>query len=154
MSAAILYTNTDAIRAAVGVTTKEYPDGMLKDQGLETQIRVDVYGWLPTHATLYATGTANGATDAEVHQKDLLVLYCVFCGAVRLVEMIMAAREKVGDGKSEVQRFDIDWAALLEALNKRKDSYRAELEELVNPTDATIGYFGLATPDYDPVTNS
>lgn len=149
----ILYTTPQAIRAAVGTTTKEIPDSMLKDQGLESQMRVAVYSWLPTHAAIYAAGTAGAATEAEIYQKDLLVNYCLFYGAIRVVEMIMALRKKVGDGKSQVERFDVDWEALLEVLRARMEVAKNLLEEIVNPGDGGTAYFGVATPDYDPVTN-
>lgn len=152
--AAILYTTTDAIRAAVGTTPKEVPDSLLTDQMLESQIRTAVYGWLPTHGAIYTAGTAASPTDDELYQKDLLVQYCLFYGAVRVVEMIMAMRKKVTDGKSQVERFDVDWEALLEVLKGRRDEAQQLLEELLNPSDGGTSYFSLAAPTYDPVTNT
>lgn len=154
MGTAVLYTNTDAIRAAVGVTDTEIPDSMVTDQQMERQVKTALYSWLPTYATLYATGSADGATEEEVYVKDLLVLYCTYYGAVRMVEMIMAMRQRVSDGKSEVERFVIDWSALLEALKGRLDEVQSLLEEEVNPSHGGPSYFGVATPDYDPVTNT
>lgn len=151
---AILYTTTEAIRAAVGVTTKEFPDAMLKDQGLEAQMRTDVYGWLPTHAAVYSAGTAASPTAEEEYLKDLLVQYCMFYGAVRVVEMVMAMRQKVGDGKSQVERFNIDWPLLLSNLNDRKNAAREAIEEVTEVTSGAVSYFGRAVPSYDPVTNT
>lgn len=152
--AAILYTTTDAIRAAVGVTDTEISDKVLTDQLLETQVQTAVYGWLPTHTTIYSEGTGASATAEQKYKKDLLVHYCLFYGAVRVVEMIMALRHKVGDGKSEVQRFDVDWEALLEILKARRDAAQTMLEQIVNPSDGGTNYFGTASPGYDPVTNT
>lgn len=152
--AAILYTTTDAIRAAAGVTDVEIPDQLLTDQMLESQVQTAVYRWLPTHGTVYSEGTAASPTAEQVYKKDLLVHYCLFYGAVRVVEMIMALRHKVGDGKSEVQRFDVDWEALLEILKARRDEAQTLLEEIINPSDGGPGYFGTASPGYDPVTNT
>lgn len=153
MSIAILYTDSDAIRAAVGITDVEISDAMMQSQMMETQIKTAVYKWLPTHGTIYAAGTAQGATEQEVHLKDLLVMYCMYFGAVRVVEMIMAMRQKISDGKSQLERFDIDWLALLELLKQRRDQAQDALEEILNPSDGGPAYFGLVTPDYDPVTN-
>jgi len=68
--------------------------------------------------------------------------------------MIMAMRKKVSDGKSQVERFDVDWEALLEVLNARMGAAKDALEQLVNPSDGGTSYFSLATPNYDPVTNT
>ena len=73
---------------------------------------------------------------------------------ISISEMIMAMRKKVSDGKSQVERFDVDWEALLEVLNTRMGAAKDALEDLVNPSDGGTSYFALATPDYDPVTNT
>lgn len=152
--AAILYTTSNAIRAAVGTTDKEVPDTMLESQLLESQVRTAVYGWLPTHAAIYAAGVAAGATDDQKYQKDLLVQYCLFYGAVRVIEMIMALRSKISDGKSQVERFDVEWKDLLEVFEQRVEDAQEALLAIVSPSDGETSYFGLATPAYDPVTNS
>jgi hypothetical protein len=154
MTQAVLYTDTDAIRSAVGVTTREVSDDLLTQQKLESQTKVSLYGWLPDHATRYAAGTATDATDQEVYVKDLIVLYCTYFGAVRVVEMIMALRRRVGDGKSEVERFDVNWLELLEILKGRLDEIQNLLEEELGLSSGGPSYFGKAVPDYDPVTNT
>jgi hypothetical protein len=154
MSTAVLYTNTDAIRAAVGISSTEIPDSMITDQQMERQVKTALYSWLPTYPALYTAGDAEEATDEQVYVKDLLVLYCTYFGAVRLVEMIMAMRQRVSDGKSEVERFNIDWLSLLEALKGRLDEIQDLLEEVINPSHGGPSYFGKAVPDYDPVTNT
>lgn len=154
MGTSILYTSTDAIRAVVGVTEKEVSDAMITDQQLEMQIKTALYGWLPTYPTVYSEGTSDTATDEQEYRKDLLISYCMFFGGVRIVEMILALRESVGDGKSEVTRFDLNFGELLSTLKGRLDDAQAALKEAVNPSSGGTAYFGSATPDYDPVTNT
>lgn len=154
MSVAILYTDTDAIRAVTGIKEVEISDSMLTDQQLERQLKTALYGWLPTYATVYSAGVAGGASADEIYRKDLLVSYCLYFGAVRLVEMIMALRQSVGDGKSEVARFNLNWLELLEVFKDRLEEAKALLDELINPSSGGPAYFGKASPDYDPVTNT
>lgn len=151
--AAVLYTTTAAIRAAVGVTAKELPDSMFSDQGLETQVRVALYQRVPTYQALYTAGMESDAEAADLYAVELLELFCLYFGAVRSIEMILAMRKSVTDGKQKVDRFAIDWAALLAAMQKRLDDTVDALEEVVNPGSGGVAYFGKAVPDYDPVTN-
>lgn len=152
--AAILYTTTGAIRSAAGVDAIDVSDDQLTEQMLETQVKTAVYRWLPTHATVYSEGTAVSPTAEQVYKKDLLVSYCMFYGAVRVVEMIMSLPRKISDGKSQEERFDVDWEALLAVLEARRDEAQTLLEEIINPSDGGPAYFGTAVPDYDPVTNT
>jgi len=139
----------------VGVKVKEVPDTMFTDQQMERQLKTALYGWLPTHETLYDTGSASGATADEEYLRDLVVSYCLFFCAVRVVEMVLALRKIVGDGKSEVQRFDTDLKDLLKVFNDRRDEAQGLLEALVNASNTDgAQYFGKASPGYDPVTNT
>lgn len=155
MGTPVLYIDTDAVRAAVGVKVIEVPDAMFTDQQMERQLKTALYGWLPTYEALYDTGSASDATANEAYVRDLLISYCLFYCAVRVVEMVRAVRHQVGDGKTEVQRFDTEYKELLEVFNARLDEAQGLLESLINasPTEGT-DYFGKATPDYDPVTNT
>ena len=155
MGTPVLYVDTDAVRAVVGVKVKEVPDAMFTDQQMERQLKTALYGWLPTYEALYDTGSAGGATADQSYIRDLITSYCLFYCAVRVIEMVLALRHQVGDGKSEVKRFDTDFKELLEVFNARLDEAQGLLEDLTS-TGGTDGaqYFGKATPDYDPVSNT
>ena len=154
MTAPILYSDTAAIRAAVGVKEKEIPDSYLTDQNLEMQVRTGLHSWLPTYATLYATGASAGATDDERYVTDLLVAYSMFYGAVRVVEMIMAMRLSVGDGKAEMTRFNVKWSELLEMMRARLSETEDALKDILDMGSSGTDYFGSAVPNYDPVANT
>ena len=154
MGTSVLYTSTDAIRAVVGVTVKEVPDAMITDQQLEMQLKTALYGWLPTYSTVYSEGTSGTATAEQEYMKDLLVSYCMFFGGVRIVEMILALRESVGDGKSEVTRFDLNFGELLSTLKGRLEDAQTALRGVLTPASSSTPYFGSAAPDYDPVSNT
>jgi hypothetical protein len=152
--AAVLYTSTAAIRAAIGVTAKELPDALFTDQSLALQMQTSLYAWIPTYATLYTAGTATGATASAQHIANLLTLYCLYFGAMRAIEMVMALRQKVTDGKQEVARFAVKWQELLEAMRVRLEEVTAMLDQVLTTSSGTVSYFGRAIPDYDPVANT
>jgi hypothetical protein len=151
--AAILYTSTDAIRASVGVTVLEFPETAFTDQDMSTQVKVALTRYVPNHATWYSEGTALGATADQVHKADLLKMFCLYWCSIRAVKMIMAMRQKVSDGKQEVQRFQVRLSELLEALQDQLDEVIEDLIELVDGTVAPHAVLSLSKPTYDPVTN-
>ena len=153
MAHQILYTDSDAVRAAVGVKDVEVPDDMLQDQQIERQLKTALYGWLPTYEALYDAGNASGATADEVYIKDLLFSYCLFWCCVRVLEMALAQRKSIGDGKTQIERFDVERKELIAAYKARVDEAKQLLSDLVNSSAGAPNFFGKASPDYDPVTN-
>jgi hypothetical protein len=152
MGAPVLYTDTSAVRAAVGIKDTEVPDSMITDQQMERQLKTALYGWLPTYEALYDAGNAGTATADEKYIKDLLISYCLFYCCVRVIEMSLALRQSVGDGKSQVARFVTDMKALRDMYKDRLNEVQALIDDLVTPSEGGVSYFGKATPDYDPVT--
>jgi hypothetical protein len=150
MSIVILYTTTEAIRAAVGVAATEVSDDALVDQALEDQLLSDLYHWIPDHASLYGVDS----TAQEKQTTRLLEMYCMYFGAIRVIEMVLILRQSVTDGKQAVARFKVDWELLMSQFKARLGEIRAELEDITGVTYNSTGFFGVASPDYDPVTNT
>lgn len=153
----LLYTTSDAVRAALGIETegrkKELPDEMFSNQDMERQLRAALYAWLPSHADIISEADEVGATDEQVHKGDLVRNYCLYWCARRAAEMAYATRRRVGDGKSEVERFQVDWLALAERMGELMAEQKQLLEELLSPSD-TLAFAARAVPTYDPVTNT
>lgn len=154
MAINILYTDSDAVRAAVGVKDVEVPDSMLLNQDIERQLKTALYGWLPTYAALHTAGTDAGATDDEKYINDLLISYCLFWACVRVLEMSLSQRKSIGDGKTQIERFDVDRKELIAAYKARLDEAKHLLDDLVNTSAGSTSFFGKASPEYDPVTNT
>jgi hypothetical protein len=158
----ILYTNSDAVRAALGIETddlqKELPDHMFVNQNMERQLRAALYAWLPTYASIVAAADAvdpdeSGDTDfATLYQGDLVRNYCLFWAAWRAAEMAYFARRKVSDGRSEVERFSIDWEALADRMKSRAEEQQSLLQATFTPSLLTV-FAKRSIPDYDPVAN-
>ena len=156
MSEAITaYTTTDAVRGAIGLTPSDLPDSILTGQQLGLELDVDLLEWLPTHAALYAAGTASGATSTEKQIAAQIQLYSQwFCASSIVNQMVLGIPMMISDGKSEMKRFDsIDLDDLALRVNGRRNAYRnllAEGQGQAVPASTSIMQGGI--PDYDPVT--
>jgi len=149
------YTTTDAIRGGIGVTDNEITDAMLVDQQLELELEVDLATWLPTHATLYAAGMGQSATDSEKLIAAHITLYAQwYCTSAAIDYMRLALPQMISDGKDELRRFtELDLDAISSKAAGRRDKHRSALEELAlseTPT-SSVSVMERAVPDYDPV---
>lgn len=138
VSVDVLYTNTNAIRSAIGVDAADIENEMITGQDMESQMVVALNKFNPDHVT-----------DKFVPAKlPALKLWCMWFGALRLAESPPAIAKKYGTGKDEWERFDIDW----DKLKANAQEKLAELQEEITPTVA-VGFqmMGKATPDYNPI---
>jgi len=134
----VLYTNTVAIRSAIGVDEADIENDMITGQEMEAQMTLALAKFNPTHAT----------DQYDPTKLPALKLWCMWFGALRLAESPPAIAKKYGTGKDEWERFDIDW----EALKNTAKTKLAELQEEVTPTVAeNFTMMGKATPAYNPI---
>jgi len=136
------YTTTEAVRAALGVTSNEVPDSFIVDQGMDTALILKLTEVLPGYASLDAAQT-----------KYLRMYSMWFCAAL-LARMFMAFPESISDGKAKMDRFaSLDLEKMAENAEANRDSYMAAL--LPEETDLSYGVTVAvaARPSYDPVTN-
>ena len=143
MTAIILYTDTDAIRSAMGIDDADMEDAMFTGQQLENQMLEDLDTLRPAHATEIFSGSAS------LQRK--LSLWCMWFGALRIAQSPLATPKRISTGKDELERFVVNWQAL-EELAKRK---LAELDKALSPTvPESFTMMGKATPDSNPITNT
>jgi hypothetical protein len=142
-SVTVLYTNTDAIRSAIGVDDADVSNAMITSQDMTLQMNVALTKFLPTHVVDFA---------ASATVENQLRLWCMWYGAWRLAESPPAVPKRLSTGKDEYERFPINWKEL--AKNAR--AHLDELEEALVPTTGGSGLtiMGKATPDSDPITNT
>lgn len=149
------YTDTDAVRAVVGVTDNEVPDLMLTQQGMALSLTLDLGEWLPAHADIYAEGAAQSPTEAQLQKWQYLQLYAQFYCAASLIEfMQLAVPQMIGDGKDEMRRFtNFDFDKLLAKFKAAVARYKTRLLEASGAVADTAppSLLGAAVPDYDPV---
>lgn len=151
------YTTTEAVRGCLGVDPNDCPDSLMIDSRLDLELKVNLGGWLPDHATLYAAGTASGAPAEAEAISDRLVLYSQWFCALEVANRPMTVPQITTDGKAQIDRFKVDLKRVSDLCAAKVAQYRSELEQLVNGETPVVA--GLPTtllttslPDADPIT--
>jgi hypothetical protein len=151
----ILYTSTDQIRAALGVTEREVTDDQINNLNVRDQLIFSLKPVYPDHATLWAK---SNPTDDEKLIKSALILFCQYESAVIMAAQLqMITAQKITDGDAEMQRFQKDnLDETIQRIISMRDRYANALKSSVPgfQTPAAIVHFGTVQPAYDPVTNT
>lgn len=150
---AVLYTNTDQIRSALGISLEDMPDTVITDRSLATELSVDLHTWLPTHATI----AADVSTAQAVFLSDSLKLYCAYFCAAAIAESPLAFIQKISDGKNSADRFtNLDWKEIVNGLTSRMAGFKQAILAVVSPTNPLaltyVKQFSRIQPANDPVT--
>jgi hypothetical protein len=79
-----------------------------------------------------------------------------FLSALVSASGINSILQKYGDGANESARFtNVKLSELVASLRSEAAKYKEELRELITPASTTsYSHFGIASPAYDPVTNT
>lgn len=158
MAIEVLYTNTDAIRSALGVTASEIADAQITDLGISDQLLFSLETVYPDYATLKTAIDGGSATDAEKRLWKALQLFCMYESAyIMTPELQTLLAQKITDGDAEMQRFQKDnledtISRIIQARNKYVSILTAANTGIIAPK--TLVHFGTAQPAYDPVTNT
>lgn len=147
-----LYTTTEKIRAALGVSAKELSDEIMTGLQLDIQLEVELDVIVPTHDAIKTAGTAGGASAAQIKAWKQLQVLTQYVGALILDDnRQMWSAQKVSDGDFDMQRFSSDdLTTLRNNLIERRNFFLAPLNpELV--TTASLLHLTRVTPSYDPV---
>ncbi len=155
--ATVLYTTTDNVRAAIGVTDIEITDLNILDIGLEDQLFLYFERVFPTHAAI-AAANAVGQTPTSEQKIAWLRMktLCMYQGAVIVLQagqnLLFQQVTQGGTTNSRFSRNDIE--TTLTRLTGMRDQYLAELTTDPDAdVSASIGSpLVRATPTYDPVT--
>jgi len=141
------YTDTDKIRAALGVDSVDVDDQVLVDMQLGTELILDLNSWIPGYTTL--TGFS----------ADLLSLYAAsFCALSAIHGRELLYPQMFKDGKAESRRFALDLEKVKDNIAIRLAGIKKALitEEGLTVAAETVSSFilGSAPPNYDPVTGA
>jgi hypothetical protein len=155
----LLYTDTDQVRSVLGLSSKDLDDAQLVSRKLDTELKLDLVSWLPTHAALYATGNDVGAADADKNIADALVMFSTyFCAGLVGMSLPLGAPQSISDGKNSMARFTPHaWQELTSKSQERMSFYKNLLQELVSTaTGAVTNYsqFAGVGLSIDPVTGA
>ncbi len=154
----ILYTTTDHIRAALGVTDREVSDVQITDVNVDLQLSIDLAGVYPDHAALHAAAIGGSPTATQLYLDKVLTLYCQYQAATYLLASLqMLVAHRLSDGDFEMARFEQDSLdSTVQRVSALRDRYRKILTDSSGVTTAGQAFSQLAvsSPGYDPVLNT
>lgn len=158
MSQDILYTTTDQIAAALGLTSHDLEEGQLVNMDLEPEVTLWLYSWLPTYATVYGYGGLNAPTATQQRQCMHLLLavkyYCAYLVAPRL--QLIAPKSVGTEAGNSMSRADVDPKAIQQAMSDRYTYHMNQLLAEISQTTTVSSIRGNAitavAPSYDPFT--
>lgn len=147
-------TDTDAVRATLGVEERELPDSVFINGQYEVELELRLLGWLTTAQKDAIMGASS--TDAERRKQQLLVTWAKYQTAViATTHLVLGIAQEVTDGQDAYKRSPSDWKALAASLQARADEMRNTLLLLLDSgTVTTFSIVGSAAPGYDPVTGT
>lgn len=154
------FTTYDDVRAALGVTTKDLPDGTLGLAYYEDSL---IEGLDDVHTSLVqAFEEANSAepqTQAQARLARSTRLYATLVVAkAALPALRMAAPQQVTDGKAAMSRFNDPLIELERRIDdncaKARNKVDAALQLVLTSATTTVSrvWFSVVSPAEDPVT--
>lgn len=152
----ISYTDTDKIRAVLGLSLKDMPDDRLAVRDLEKELNLDLASWVTNIQTLTDAVNSGTATQTESDVIDSIGLYATyFCAKLIIPSLQLATVAKIGDGKNSQERFaNINWDSLYDRISERISFYRKFISDNNTTTATAVTYqrFSAVAAAYDPVT--
>jgi hypothetical protein len=145
----ILYTDTDQVRAVIGITDKDMSDTQITVRAPDKELTFDLLSWCPNYATISSTPPFG----------DALQLFSTYFIARLLVNSLqLGAMKAIGDGENTMERFSpADWDKIYSKLDERVEFYKRYILTN-NPTYATVpvtpAYFQAAGLAIDPVLST
>ena len=156
--AEILYTSTDQVVAALGLTSHDLEEQQLLDMDLEPEVSLWLYSWLPTYADVYTYPDDPSSTDSELRQYQHLLLatkyYCAWLVAPRL--QMIAPKSVDTEIGNAMSRIDFDPIAIMQTMSDRYTHHMTALLGEISQSTAATSVRGQAvtavSPAYDPYT--
>jgi hypothetical protein len=149
------YTTTQAVRGCLGIDVNDCPDTYMVDSQVALELKLDLDGWLPTHAALYTAGTTGSPTAPQTAISDRIKLYAQWFVALEFANRPLTVPQINTDGKAQIDRFKVDLAKVAELAAAKVAKYKAELVSVIGGGAVTApyaNYVSVATPGSDPVT--
>lgn len=154
------FTSYDNVRAALGVTTKDLPDGTLGLSYYEDSL---AEGLDDVHTSLVNAFEEAASADPQSDAQSRLVrsarLYATIVVAkAALPALRLAAPQQVTDGKAGMTRFNDPFIELERRIDdncsRAKTKLDAALQEVLKAGSSRAArvWFSVINPDSDPVT--
>jgi hypothetical protein len=150
----ILYTTPASILSTLGLAPEDLePDYFLSSE-LPRLLRIDLYDWIPDHATLIVDILTASATD--VNKYDLLIAYCTYFCASRVALAAYAFKSKETDGTNAYERSTIDFLKVAGEVQNKANLYKEKLLVIIRPVDVVVRVVQstFVSPTTDPITGA
>ena len=159
------YTSTTSVRALLGVSIKELPDGTILDTFFWLSLQAELYRICPTIAVDYSAAIELSDTDEDAGRFSGAVgLFATYAVARSCMSaMPQFAARSVTDGKAgfirhtstsfdkAIDRFDTEYARARSALLA---AYKTYIPTAALVIDTTRGFLQISNPAVDPVTGA
>lgn len=146
MAIQILYTTSDAIRAAIGIDEDDLSDAIVAGQFLDLLMMEGLQDVMPDYET---------QADASDTVLNRLKLWCTYFGALSLVsDAQLGIPMKIQANTDAMQRFQIDFEKLKENLAAKVAWVEAKLNPDFSNAVSRPQLIGAAAPDYDPIVGA
>lgn len=143
MTTPVLYTTVEAIRACLGTDLYDIEDQMIIDADLGSLMLLRLSQILPSHETVFDT------EQGELQLK----LWCQYYGALAFIETAqLAIAQRYSANQDQLQRFDVDFDKLIDALKRRLGLIETLLvPDLIAQRAEAFTVSAKSVPDYDPI---
>ncbi len=152
----VVFTTTEAVRAAIGVDSVDLSDDRIIDAELDIELGLDLASWLPGYSAKLNPGDA--PTELQQSIQAALRAYCKWYCASEMLNKVLAYIQVYGDGKADMRRFtNFEWDAVISRAAGKMGTYRTMILDMDPDTpgtyDPNAGYalVGSSAPTYDPV---
>lgn len=157
------YTTYADVRAALGVTPEELEDATIElglySDNLEVELEEIDTGLAGVYVTTKALASPTSTQDKFLQAVRLFSTYAIAKHLTSTVTLF--APKDITDGKAAVARIADPYKTVKADVIAQYDRFRTRLTSLfaqVNSTEAATGatkvYFGVVSPDSDPVTGT
>lgn len=137
----ILYTDSDAVRAALGVSETEISDALVVNMQIADLLFIELQTVYPDHVALKAAIDSASPTAAQTNLFMKLRLFCQYEAIVCLLPSVQFwSVQRVSDGDAEMHRFmagDLD--KTIDRFTGMRDKYRTLLNPTLYPDSGLAG---------------
>lgn len=154
MATPILYTTTNAIRAAIGVTEKEVPNEAFVDLTIEDQLVIYLNRVFPGYVALASAIQGGSPTDDQKAQWRSLKLVCTYESAYLMLQggQYLLSQQIESGGVKTTRFAKDDLETTIARMAAMRDEYLGILldDDTLNGVDFVSPMIGVS-PGYDPV---
>lgn len=154
MSDILNVVSFSTVRAVLGISETDAPDEVMSAFGLTDDLKLDLSEWLEDYQAILANTWTGTAANREYIYPRVVAYTKYQCAGMVCKALPGLMLKRISDGENESQRFDgIKFEKIAEQMFGQAGRYREQIENRISSSTATatVNFFGVVAPDYDPV---